>query len=61
MSSSYDNRRPRGHSRTCQAVAQTVSDVGRQRRRDSHAEQPTRQRGNGVARRAESSITIEVV
>ena len=38
-----------------------VRDVGRESRRDSQAEEPTRQRrGTGILRRAESSITIEL-
>lgn len=43
-----------------QAMAKAVSDVSRKRRRYARAKQPPRQRGNGVFRRAESSITIEL-
>jgi hypothetical protein len=41
-------------------VTQAVRHVGRERRRDAQAEEPVCQRRNGVFRRAESSITIEL-
>jgi hypothetical protein len=37
-------------------MAQAVRDVGR----DTQAQKPPRQRGTGILRRAESSITIEL-
>ena len=49
------HRGPRGHRRADQAMTQAVRDVGRQGRRDTEAEEPTRQRRNRrlAARRIE--------
>jgi hypothetical protein len=41
-------------------VPYAVRDVGRQRRRDAQAEEPSRQRGDGRLAARESSITIEL-
>jgi hypothetical protein len=59
MRSAYDPARPL--CRTCPAVTGTVSNVGRECRRDAQAKEPPRQRGTGAVRRAEFSITIELV
>jgi hypothetical protein len=42
------------------SAEQAVRHVGRRRRGDAQAEQPSRQRRHGIFRRAESSITIEL-
>ena len=54
------NRRPRGDRGACQAMAQSVRDVGCESRRNPEARSQRTSAGTCVARRAESSITIEL-